>query len=400
LFYGQSITESAWASQVAQGLRAKYPHAQLEIQNRALGGFSSARLLETAETDLYPWQPDLLIFHVYGAHDKYEALIARVRERTSAEVLVQTDHVTRDEELDEPHAASANPPDAAHWSGFMNQVFLPSLVERYQIALCDVRASWKSYLRQEHLPASTMLADEVHLNALGDAHMARLVESCFVHEPGTKSPADAWVETFPPAARLCFRGHRVDLTLAAGAGLSQVRIDGAAPTTLGLAAFARAQVRDGGKWPALHGVAHRRPLVPETFRFSLERDGSRYRFNLRGTASGDEGEGTTDTTFVSRSARVVIDANDWDIPYVFSLMGVPEPDAMEVALPVEAHATDTVVATAQTQTLTVANGLGPGTHLLELDGDAPLRWITVYRASTSGAGTDGPSTSHAARCAD
>ncbi|MFM2416793.1 MAG: hypothetical protein RL385_1516, partial [Pseudomonadota bacterium] len=362
--------------------------------------FSAARLLETAETDLYPWQPDLLIFHVYGAHDKYEALIARVRERTSAEVLVQTDHVTRDEELDESRAASAIVPDAAHWSSFMNQVFLPSLVERYQVALCDVRTSWKSYLRQEHLPASSMLTDEVHLNARGDAHMARLVESCLVHQPGVESPADAWVETFPPAARLCFRGHRVDLTLAAGVGLSQVRIDGAAPTTLGLAAFARAHVRDGGKWPALHGVAHRRPLVPETFLFSLERDGSRYRFSVRGTASGDEGEGTTDATFVSRSARVVIDPSDWDIPYVFSLMAIPEPDAMEVALPVESQAIDIVEASAQSQTRTVASGLAPGTHLLELEGDAPLRGITVYRASSLGAGTDGPSTSHAARCTD
>ncbi|HEY6882203.1 MAG TPA: hypothetical protein VI299_29435, partial [Polyangiales bacterium] len=94
LFYGQSITQSAWSRQVATWLHTSYPHAQLQIENRALGGFSSERLIETAETDLYPWQPDLVIFHVYGAHDRYQDLIERIRARTSAEVLLQTDHVT------------------------------------------------------------------------------------------------------------------------------------------------------------------------------------------------------------------------------------------------------------------------------------------------------------------
>ena len=59
-----------------------------------LGGFASQLLVKTAETDLYPFQPDLLIFHVYGAHDKYEDIIRRTRERTTAEILLQNDHVT------------------------------------------------------------------------------------------------------------------------------------------------------------------------------------------------------------------------------------------------------------------------------------------------------------------
>jgi hypothetical protein len=400
LFYGQSITESAWSSEVASRLRTKYPHAQLEIQNRALGGFSSERLLETAESDLYPWQPDLLIFHVYGAHDKYQALIQRIRARTSAEVLLQTDHITRDEELEEPLAASANPPDAEHWAGFMNHVFLPSLVARHQVALCDLRASWKAYLREQRLPASSLLADEVHLNALGDARMARLVESCLDRQPALRSPAEDWMATSPPVARLSFRGHRVDLTHSAGAGLTRIRIDGVAPSTLDLASFARAQVRGGGKWPPLHGIAHHRPLVPELFRIALQREGARYRFSVRGTFSGDDGEGTTDAAFVSRSERIVIDPTDWDIPYAFELMGRPAPEAFEVELNVEPNAIDAVAAEAREQTLTVASGLTPGPHLLELEGDAPLRGITVYRAAAVAAGGEGPSTAPPSRCAD
>jgi hypothetical protein len=85
LFYGQSITEQKWSQFVADDLRQRFPHANLIIENRALAGFSSQLLVKTAETDLYPFQPDLLIFHVYGAHDKYEDIIRRTRERTTAE---------------------------------------------------------------------------------------------------------------------------------------------------------------------------------------------------------------------------------------------------------------------------------------------------------------------------
>ena len=77
LFYGQSITEQKWSDQVADDLRRRFPNANLIIENRALAGFASQMLVKTAETDLYPFQPDLLIFHVYGAHDKYEDIIRR-----------------------------------------------------------------------------------------------------------------------------------------------------------------------------------------------------------------------------------------------------------------------------------------------------------------------------------
>jgi len=66
LFYGQSITRQNWWPIVAKHLRSTYPHADLVIENRAIGGFQAPSLIETAEFDLYPFYPDLLIFHVYG----------------------------------------------------------------------------------------------------------------------------------------------------------------------------------------------------------------------------------------------------------------------------------------------------------------------------------------------
>ncbi len=383
LFYGQSITQSAWSAKVATDLHAKYPDALLEIQNRALGGFSSERLLETADADLYPWQPDLVIFHVYGAHQPYEQLIERIRARTSAEVLLQTDHITRDAELDEPLDFCTNPPDAEHWSGFMNQAFLPSLVERHQVALCDVRAAWKALLRKKRMHVSELLLDSVHPNTLGDMRMTTLVESCLLYDASLRSPAEDWVQPLEPAPRVAFHGQRVDVVVAPGKGVSHVRIDGAAPSTLGLATFARAHVRGGDKWPPVHGVEHRRPLLPETFTFAMKREGEAFYFALHGSVTGDDGEGITSAPFVSPSGRVVLEPSDWDIAYAFELMGRPVPDEFVIELRVESHAIDGFVAFAdEERTLTLASGLPPGPHLLELAGDAPLRAVVAYRAAS------------------
>src|SRR5208283_3669340 len=70
VFYGQSITEQDWSKRVADDLRQRFPNADLDIQNRAIGGFAAQILIRPAEHDLYPFYPDLLIFHVYGANQQ------------------------------------------------------------------------------------------------------------------------------------------------------------------------------------------------------------------------------------------------------------------------------------------------------------------------------------------
>ena len=93
VFYGQSITEQEWNKQVANDLRLRFPHADLEIENRAIGGFASQMLIRPAEHDIYPFYPDLVIFHVFGANQQYEQIIQSIRSRTTAELLMQTDRV-------------------------------------------------------------------------------------------------------------------------------------------------------------------------------------------------------------------------------------------------------------------------------------------------------------------
>ena len=174
LFYGQSITEQNWWREVAEDLRRRFPNAHLIIENRAIGGHSSQLLVKTAEADLYPFYPDLLIFHVYGSHIEYENIIRQVRERTTAEIVIQTDHVTKDaaltEETDPTKLSTKN------WDAFMNHSFLPQMAKKYGVELADQRTAWKRYLQDNNLTAASLLKDGVHLNDQGCFVMAELVK--------------------------------------------------------------------------------------------------------------------------------------------------------------------------------------------------------------------------------
>lgn len=221
LLYGQSITVQDWWKEVAADLRTRFPHAKLIVENRALGGFASQRLVKTAETDLYPFQPDLLIFHVYGAHNSYEDIIRRTRERTTAEILIQTDHVNakadwRREEIDPAKVTTKD------WDSFMNYKHLPAVIRRYGCGYVDQRNLWKRHLRERGLEASALLRDGVHLNEEGCRVMAAFVKAALMKrdEPAIDPMNCGYVRTFAVGKdldiksgtlTLDFDGSRVDL---------------------------------------------------------------------------------------------------------------------------------------------------------------------------------------------
>lgn len=389
LFYGQSITQSPWSRHVETALRRRYPNADLTIENRALGGFHAQLLVKAAESDLYAFQPDLVVFHVYGDHRRYEDIVRRLRERTTAEILLTTDHVTKSDELDEPSDSRTLTPEGGPFAAFMNHRFLPGLVPTYQTALCDVRGAWKQFLITRGLTPDALLSDEIHLNARGDALMATLVERCLREAPELgPSPAERWVETYlvgeqarfvGSTLHLRFEGSRIDVVTRAGAsGTVDVRIDGKPPSDYPeLTSFGRAHADEGGKWPPVYGLESKAPRLLETFRFDVERSADQpavYRFSVTGDRGGFEGEGRTDQRFVARSRRLVIEPDDWNVDYAFQLAGhTPAPARFTVRVRVEPHFTDAFAAIpgdpSRERVLTLAQGLTSGPHELTLTGD-------------------------------
>jgi len=409
LFYGQSISEQAWWKTVAADLRARFPQANLIIENRALGGFSSQRLVRCVESDVVSFQPDLLIFHVFGAHDKYEDILRTVRERTCAEILIQGDHVSatddwRGEETDLPKITTKQ------WSSFMNYRHLPAMVAKYGTGFVDQRAVWKRYLTDYGLEAQALLKDNVHLNAHGEFLMAEWVKPHLVHRPELgPAAADEWVKTIEVGAdvrradgklRVEFEGTRVEAIVGASrdSGPLTFRIDGRQPSEFPeLYGFTRALPKPGGKWPAIAPLHAAQTPVIEHWSMQVHRadaEGKRFTFSVSGSKTGTDGEGASDAKFVSKSGRVVIEPADWNVAYALGLAGVkPVPEQFTVNWSVVARFTDELsFATIQPddrlpapprhdEAVTVASGLPNTKHTLEITGDAraPLRAIRVYR---------------------
>lgn len=397
LFYGQSITESGWSREIESMLRRRYPEAELEVEHRALGGFAAQLLVKTAETDLYPFYPDLVILHVTGDHRRYEDMIRRARERTTAEFLIQTDHILTPAELDEETDPARLEPHGALHGAFMNQRFLPSLVERYQVTLCDQRSSWKRRLRAQQLDPAALLSDGVHLNERGDAWMAEIVARCLTRRAELDpAPAEAWVTTRalaqPGAAdtlTLEFEGNRIDAITHPRRGTAvNVRIDGKPPSEHGaIYAFTRALTDSAGKWPVVFDLSSEAPRVREELALEVRRvgtDPARYAFTLTSSLSGHEGEGRSDARFVSRSRRVVIEPDDWTVAYAFELARKVEPERFTVRFRAEPHGSDVFSASEgdadREHAVTIAQGLENGPHTLELRGDlASVAAVRVYR---------------------
>jgi len=401
LFYGQSITEQDWWREVAGDLQRRFPHANMIIENRALGGFSSQRLVKTAETDLYPFYPDLLIFHVYGSHIEYENIIRRTRERTTAEILIQTDHATADANHTEETDPLRLSPSGPIWNSFMNYRFLPEMAQKYGCGLVDQRDLWKKYLQHYQLPAQTLLRDTVHLNEHGNFLMAELVKAYLARRDNEQVDPfnNSTVKTFMVGRdvrwdggklSLSFEGNRLDVVLGQRSQRAvAIRIDGKRPSELPeLCGFTRALAKPGGKWPVVTNIAFQTPPVLEEWTMQVSRelaDENLWTFTLAGSATGPDGQGRSDQRFVSNSRRVVIEPENWDVAYALELAGIkPVPREFAVQWRVVPHFADTIepmdVTDPTVETVvTVAQGLAGRHHTVELTG-GPESSITALRA--------------------
>lgn len=407
LFYGQSITEQNWSKQVADDLRRRFPHADLVIENRAIGGFASQLLVKDAEEALYSFYPDLVIFHVYGSHIEYENIIRRLRERTTAEILMQTDHVTKDEELtEETNPAKLTP---QNWSAWFNHAFLPTTAQKYGAELLDQRAEWKRYLRENKLSAAALLKDGVHLNAHGCFVMAELVKPHLRYRPDlakTKTENPIRMITLGKTSNwkngrltVPFEGNRVDLIATNGAATgsgaaAKVLIDGKKPSEFPeLYGFTRSTVYPGTPWPGIMKYSSDKPLLLEEWTARIlqsDDDLKKFTFSVSGSKTGPDGEGKNTERFVSRSGRIVIEPEDWSLDRSRDFTKKPIPPNFEfkwsvVPYFVDRYETPATPDKTREYATTLAQGLHNGPHTLEIISESgkplPLQAIRVYRPS-------------------
>lgn len=409
LFYGQSITRQEWWKSVAAALRLQFPLTDFVIANRAHGGFASPMLRRPMIHDLPTFYPDLVVFHDYGGEPEYEEILRFIRSRTTAEIALQTDHVTwLPSGQDSPQEEDMK---RYGWQEQHNTVWMPALAKTLGLELIDVRAGWKRHLAENSLAPKDLLRDNVHLNAAGDILMARLVAEGLLRKaaappPGWSNPVtDLPVEWNNGRAVLEFEGNRVEALAARGARQpathARVLIDGKRPSEqTGVYHHTLPSHTAGVDWPWFIQVGSQALLVEEEWRMTLvETDAENrvFRFCVTGSVTGEDGEGWSTSRFVSKSGRVVIEPEDWHLQRAAAYRKILTPPGAYCAWRTLRLAADVYIPPAiddstKEHAIVLASGLENARHRLELIAESQeppmLEGIRVYRPPL--AATGGP----------
>lgn len=321
LIYGQSISEQDWWLEVRNDLQTRFPNADLDIRNLAIGGFSSQYLWRTVDFDVRPFYPDLVIFYVYGSHIDYGTIIKDIRRFTTAEIAIQTEHYTKEDS----------------WSDKMSYEYLPEYAQIYHCELITVRDEWKDYLSENSLAPSALLKDAVHLNNHGNYLMAEIVKPYLRYdsewEPDPDSLTTEYVEGEDfqwnaDTLLLAFAGNRLDVvfgTLTTNYPDSlEVYVDNQLPSVFqGCYHFTRPYDDQNHCFPWCMGtmfqLENHTSLLDEvwTCHFTkVQYSGTTsvyFEFEVSGSKTGYDGSGNSTSDFLSNSGRIFIGKDDWHL---------------------------------------------------------------------------------------
>lgn len=399
LIYGQSISKQDWCRPVATWIKATYPNANVIVRNWAIGGCASSCLVAPSEHDIYPFYPDLVIFHVYGSHYDYDTIVRKTRSLTTAEMLLQTDHYT----------------GADSWSDQMSSTLIPAIANTYHAGLANIRAPWQRYLNANSYQPSQCLSDAVHLNAQGNYLMAELIKRNLAYKSTLARDPDSLVKEYHVGAdaswsanklTMRFAGNRIDLVIdpsAIAGRRAEVRIDGQRPSSIpSLYTFGRPNGAFGAEWiespqgkdwpwetGAIMRVTSSTPRLVEDWTVTITRwvSASNFSFSVSGSKTGADGGATfnSSSTFRSTSGRVMIQPTDW---WVTNLIDTAITVGHTIKWSVTPHFVDTAVVPQMSDatreyTITLAQFLTNADHTLELTSlegaSIPIAGIRVYR---------------------
>jgi GDSL-like Lipase/Acylhydrolase family len=404
LFYGQSITQQEWWLEVVRNLRQQFPYANLIVENRAIGGFASPLLIRTAEHDLYPFYPDLMVFHVYGDEKNYEAIIANTRRRTTSEIAIASDHLdwlptgTESEDSEELKRYQWHN-NHARW--------LQALAQKYGCEFIDVRRAWKQYLELHALQPQALLSDNIHLNEQGNHLMARSIANHILESPIPKVEnldnsiieyRNSDLHWHDNKLSLTFEGNRVDLVTQPSTNnqfaSAELLIDGKPPSQISsLYSISRPSDAPGVEWPGILQIASASSLMAEDWALTISEANSQmdlFSFDLYGSKTGFDGSGNSKQKFVSNSGKIVIEPQNWWLENAYQFTKETIPIGFQIRWRVEPMFNDIYTSpvirdSMQEYTTIVAQNLTNSRHTLEITTlrgtTVPIEAIRVYHPS-------------------
>lgn len=366
LFYGQSITRQDWWKAVVENLKRRFPKAEIEAENRAIGGFAANLLKRVVQHDVRAAYPDLIVLQDYGGEPDYEELIANIRRDVSSEILLQSDHLNW---TGKPGEA---PPRAQVWHD-QHARWLQAFATKNRLGFVDVREQWRRYLTDHRLEAPALLSDGIHLNAAGCELMAKIIDGAFVVNPAAPHAPDPTydveVRWKGRSSAVTIDGSRLDLISSEPLPADvRVSIDGGPPTAIKETwLVSRPSDAFHCDVPGIFRVESRAPIVVEKWTLTLkdvQPSAKSFRFSVNGSVTGDDGEGESGRDFVSKSGRVAIPKDAWYVHEAASIVKQTPPDGFQFQWEVTPLALDIVKA--GSRHATIAIGLKPGPHVVRL----------------------------------
>ena len=324
LFYGQSIVALDWTKFVEQELRRRYPTVKFNFVKKAIGGFESPILRRTAETDVYPEYPDLVFFHDYGPLKFYEEMVAKTKTRTTADVILWSSHVKVGQEPKEMLKIRDERTRG-----------IEAIAKKWGCMYVDLNRKWCEYLIDTDTPVKGMLRDVIHLNDKAFALYAKFILDDIVRIPGLSGDSkdsgtiseialdDPSVKRLPDGGyEVSFDGNRL-VAVSDGTGEAsdkvEIFLDGH-PVADDAGEFFSTRVTCWPMWmPAIcHVDLGDKPVTEDwvlTFIEGTRPDGQVLHYKVRGSKTGEDGEGWSTNDFTSVSGRIKIAKRDWRMPW-------------------------------------------------------------------------------------
>ncbi len=419
LVYGGEIIRMPWSERLVQEIQKLHPYCTVISTNLAIPNHYGSELRKLANADIYPFYPDLVLIHSYGEDPNYRLLMREIRERTTADVLVLTDHlhvhplVFVDEEtsptiLDRRAAVRPFPEEIR--IPWLNYSLVPRFADEAGACLATIRDGWKRHIRTHHLAISNLVSDNYVLpNEQGQHLMIQLLLPYFVPISGL-APEDPWNSARVTSysgnddlrwnqgrLRIEFTGNRVEvITDTTSNDPVTVLLDGKPPSDHpSQYGVTRSSLIPGSDWPALLNSQSAISLREESWTASLDgvRTNSPYfTFKLLGSKTGPDGEGRSDREFRSASGRVLISPDDWNVMRFMAQHRRAVPESMAVRWETVFHGRDefrpaAASAPGEFVTTVLATGLSNQSHVLELatrsGRPSPIRAIRFYRPPLS-----------------
>lgn len=413
-FYGQSFIQPVWWTNLISSVQRSYPNTHLVATNLAFDRHQSPQLVRLAESTVYPFRPDLVVLMITGDHHQLRRLVKSIRERTSADVMLLNEPLRLKDSLDEPVLASDFGPEPKFYRPtpqifmpFLNNNWLPYVADELEVAFVDIRGGWKSYLKANRLESSSLLPDNTRLSDQGNHVMLGLLKPWF-ECPVSLNLDDPWdgerVSTYrvprdlewkKGTLRLEFLGNRVEVLVSSGAtNPIPVTLDGGAPTAQpGVRIHGRSSSFPKTEVPMLLRVGSfaiplKEEWVAKVSEISTNTGSVKFKFTVEGSVTGFDGEGTSDLEFLSKSKRVQIQPEDWNLEFLQRFFRVSLPSQLEVRWSTLDQGVDSLGASMEVGgegewVVPVATGLTLGRHVFEVKANdvdqSKILGIRVYR---------------------